>query len=675
MSFEFSVIEVRSLTAANLERVCDVATRFGFTGICHMTTEFDKFQFLDHSAWGVPPVDEQARAFMVNHQREVRQASEYVHSRGLRFYMWRRELRLPVGFVAKYGPAWVDFANPEVWKLVDWNIRELFKVVPLCDGLMLSCTGEQKPGEWITANGVASDLPLADRFERMFRCVSDACADLGKELVVRNHGAGEPGLTLDGGEYMQAFMEAAGRIGPDFAVMTKANEHDFQVAYPFNLVLSRMAAQQPAVAEFALAMEYNGVGNFPCPIVEQLEFMMRYVRAGGLKGVAVRYDWYPCEHQNRRTYSVFGNMNEVNGYAFGRLLNEPGARAEVLYRDFCRERFGAEAADSAFRIYSHLYEAGGMKQCVMGHQTCATPSGRPMEPEALFSMLRCTPRDRWSLLPGDFVSARRALDPDEDFIERVGDEKNRAKSIYSRALAELRTNRASFAVADAEMIEAGLVRALKELAIQHRYYVAAFLLRRYELHAVETCRSQAIALLDECRGLVAEYRATYDANELDPDSGDAWLFGKCTAGVVEKVAARLEEARGWHRRYPGNTKLLRPSNQFEDALELRTSRFVLTVDPYLARVCRLERDGVVLAEDVQLVEITEGGLFIRPEQLAGHLCRAACDGDGCLLEVWCRHDNMCLVVRLDDDAGRMSVQCQGRFAHDAKVETFGIGRD
>jgi hypothetical protein len=670
MSFEFSVIEVCSLTEAHLQRICDIASRFGFTGLCHMTTEFDKFQFLDHSDWGVPPVDDEARAFMVNHQRELQRASEYAHSRGLRFYMWRRELRLPVGFVAKYGPEWIDFANPEVWKLVDWNIRQLFKVVPLCDGLVLSCTGEQKPGEWITANGVASNLPLADRFERMFRCVSTACGELGKELVVRNHGAGEPGLTLDGGAYMRAFMEAARRVGPELTVMAKANEHDFQVAYPFNMVLPKMAAQQPTVAEFALAMEYNGVGTFPCPIVEQLEFMMRYMRANPFKGLAVRYDWYPCEHQNVRSYSVFGNMNQVNGYAFGRLLNEPGVRAEVLYRDFCRERFGETAAETALGIYRHLYEAGGKKQCVMGHQTCASPTGRPMDPESLFSMLRMAPRTQWSLLPGDFVSARTALDPDEDFIDRVRDEKDRAEAIYAQALTELRTNRARFSAADAAMLETGLVRALAELAIQRAYYVAVFRLRRYELHAVETCRAEAERLLDECRALVAEYRATYDAHELDPDSGDAWLFGKCTSGAVEKAASRLEEASLWHRKYPGNTNLLQYSNEFQDALELRTRRFVLSFDHCRAWVHRLVRDGQVLAENVPLVQITEGGLAIKPEGLMGHLCRACREDDVFSLQIWCRHGGMRIAVSLDEGTGAVSVQSEGRFAENATVEIW-----
>lgn len=670
MSFGFSVIEIRSLTPENLKHVCDVAVRFGFTGICHMTTEYDKYQFIDHTTWDVPPVDDEAQNFMKNHQHEVRTASEYVHSRRLRFYMWRRELRLPVGFVAKYGEAWVDFANPDVWKLVDWNIRELFNIVPLCDGLLLSCTGEQKAGEWITANGVASELPLADCFEKMFKTVSTACTDLGKKLIIRNHGAGEPGLTLDGGEYMQAFLEAARRIGPDLHIMAKANEHDFQVTYPFNLVLSKMAQQQPTVAEFAIAMEYNGVGKFPCPNVEQLVCMMRYVRANKLKGVALRYDWHPCEHQNSLTHSVVNNMNEVNGYAFGRLLNEPGVSTEILYRDYCLERFGEQAAEAAYAIYRNLYEAGGKKQCILGHQASSTPCGDPKAPDSLFAILRCASRDRWSMLPEDYISANRALDPDETFIESVRIEKERAKELYTQALEVLHKNGGLFSSADAAMIENQLVRSLEELAIQSLYFVALFLMRRYELHDIDTCRQEATTLLDKCRTLANEYCNQYDINELDPNVGDAWLFGRRSLNSTEKVIQRLREAELWHQKYPGNTKLLQPSCLFDGAVELRSERFVLSVDPYLARICELQLDGKPIAKNVQLVEITEGGLFLTPDKLSGHLCRAAIEDGNTLLKLWCQHNDLSITVHLCDDSGTISVSYDGSFSKNANVKVL-----
>ena len=199
-SFPFTGIEVSSLTPENLERVCDAAERFNIGAIAHMTGEWEKHQLLDHTEWGVPPVDEEARRYMATLQHHIRRTSEYVTSRGLDFYIWRRELRLPVGFIEKYGPAWVDFANPEVWDLVRWNLNQIFDLFPRVKGLVLTCTGEEKPGEWITADGVASDQPLADRFEKMFRTVKEECDRRGKMSIFRNHGVGALGVRLDGGD-------------------------------------------------------------------------------------------------------------------------------------------------------------------------------------------------------------------------------------------------------------------------------------------------------------------------------------------------------------------------------------------------------------------------------------------------------------------------------------------
>ncbi len=232
MSFPFTCLEVNSLTPENIERVCQYAKRFNVGSIAYTGAEWQRYQFVDHTEWGVPPIDEEAGAFMREYQQTIRAASERVVSHGLDFYLWRRELRLPLGFVDKYGLDWIDFENSELWELLRWNTRQLFELFPETKGIFLSCTGEQKAGEWITANGVGGELPLWQRFEKMFRTVREVCDELGREVVFRNHGVGEEGIPLvyDENTYMWHYLKAARELGEDTILMAKAVEPDYQAS-------------------------------------------------------------------------------------------------------------------------------------------------------------------------------------------------------------------------------------------------------------------------------------------------------------------------------------------------------------------------------------------------------------------------------------------------------------
>ncbi len=626
-AFPFTCLEINGLTSDNLERVCAYAKRFHIGAIAYMSAEWKNFQFLDHTAWGVPPANDEARRFMENYQETIRAASEIVRSHGLDFYLWRRELRLPTGFVEKYGADWIDFKNPELWDLVRWNIESLFTLFPATQGIILSCTGEQKAGEWISANGMGGGLPLWQRFEKMFRTVKETCDRLDRRVVFRNHGAGNDAIPLvtDENTYTWHFLKAAAAVGPDLLLMGKAVEPDFQPTYPFNAPLALMAQQQPTIVEFSLPMEYCAVGRTPFPMVEDIKFRLQKAREIRSYGVAGRIDWHMTSHRSEQTWSCLDTFNEINAYAFCRLLNAPATSVEEIHRDFACERFGDRAAHAAAAIFKNLYEAGCKTYYEFGHHSCSTPSGAPLTPDGMIAALRRHNITRWSFSPVDYANHVRALAPDHHFLRRVEAEKSEALAIYDEAIRTLNAAREAFAGDDAGRLGFSLQRAFDEAAIRRDYMVGFYAWMAFDdtgEAGYEKIAADRLAALDT---VIPAYHKKYDGLEApDPDAGDIFQFGVCARDSSSRLAHKLEESRQYWRS-PGSTgecTRIRPSDVTEGAVEiqLNSSRFV--VNPFRCEVLGITTHGRSLIQDpVPLVAFHLGGLTEEGYQIGRSLSK------------------------------------------------------
>ncbi|WPJ96709.1 hypothetical protein SH580_03195 [Coraliomargarita algicola] len=611
MSFPFTCLEVNSLTPENVERVCRYAKRFNVRSIAYMGAEWQRYQFVDHTEWGVPPVDEAARAFMEEYQGTIRAASEQVSSHGLDFYLWRRELRLPLGFVEKYGVDWVNFENSELWELLRWNTRELFKLFPQTKGIFLSCTGEQKPGEWITANGVGGHLPLWQRFEKMFLTVREVCDELDREVVFRNHGVGEEGIPLvyDENTYMWHYLKAARALGADTTLMAKAVEPDYQASYPFNGVLGPMAQQQPTYIEFSLPMEYNAVGRTPFPMVEDIKMRILKAREIGCQGAVARIDWHMSQHRTIDTWSCLDNFTEINVYAFCRLINEPGLPVASIFQDFCKERFGSAAMEAAVEIYKDLYEAGCKTYYEQGTLACRTPSGAPLNPQSHLIALRKDHVVRWSFSPMDYANQDRALHPDARWIERIIAEKNEAVALYRQALQVLDSNQENFKEADYIAFRSGLQRAIDECDLRREYMAAFFAWLAFYQKGQESFKNAAKAYLKIAQPMAATYAAEYDGLEApDPDARNVFQFGVNIQNSIECLQQELQDTEAYWS--SSVSAPLQPDGATEGAFIIAVGALRLVVDPqaFMLRAVFTKEGRNLLTAPQTLATFRVGGL-------------------------------------------------------------------
>lgn len=620
--FSFTCLEINSLTRENVERVCSYAKRFKVGAIGYMSAEWQRFQFLDHTEWGVPPVDDEARRFMEDYQNRIREASELVVSHELDFYLWRRDLRLPVGFVKKYGVDWINFENPELWDLWRWNTEQIFMLFPATRGIFLSCTGEQKAGEWITANGVGGNLPLWQRFEKTFRLVKDTCDRLERRVIFRNHGAGNQAIPLvyNAGTEMWHFLKAAAAVGKDVTLMAKGVEPDYQPTYPFNSVLAPMARQQDTYMELSLPMEYNAVGRTPFPMVEDIKMRLLKALEVGCKGAVARIDWHMTGHRTVDTWSCLDTFNEINSYAFCRLINEPGLPSAEIFHDFARERFGARAEKTAVSVFKDLYEAGCKNYYELGVKGCRTPSGAPNTPDGIIVSQRRDHIFRWSFSPTDYANQVRGLAPDWRFIKRIEAEKNEALEIYRTALAALEQGIDGFLPDDIGKLRNSLQRACAEAEIRREFMCAFFAWLAYDNTGDESYAETSEAKLASLRPLLDLFTEKYDSREKpDPDAGHVFKFGVNTADSMSKLQSKLKESRGyWSSANAGRAAVIGYSGKHEGAIEIPFGAMRLTLDPGNCSIMGIfYGQSNLLKAPVPLVIFRVGGL----EEFGLHLGR------------------------------------------------------
>ena len=186
--------------------------------------------------------------------------------------------------------------------------------------------------------------------------------------------------------------------------------------------------------------------------------------------------------------SVLGTLNEANVWAGSVLARDPWAASAPgaesvppsdILRDWCRSRFGPEAADTACRCLARTHPAVFKAQHVFDYWLdTAEKSGLPCVAELdeyFIGDLFGEALAGWDPARSEVWDGIR--NPDDAFLGRVLEEKQEAVNLCRLSLAELRADRAAFRPEDFELLERAFV--FQELwARTWKAAVHAFFLRQ-----------------------------------------------------------------------------------------------------------------------------------------------------------------------------------------------------
>jgi hypothetical protein len=198
--------------------------------------------------------------------------------------------------------------------------RRALRACPEVDGVVLMF-GSAPLEPWSATCGCAwcrNHTPAQKAQLVIEQVKSVVVGEFKKELMVRTF--------IHSPEQLRWIGEAV-RATEGITVMPKCVPQDWEPYYPHDETIGRVGNKEQVI-EFDLAGEYWGRGALPFCMPDELQYRLQYDRDHGAVGAVGRIE------------DVFGTPNEVNIFAFSRLMQNPDEEVDAIWRDWVTERYG-----------------------------------------------------------------------------------------------------------------------------------------------------------------------------------------------------------------------------------------------------------------------------------------------------------------------------------------------
>ena len=250
----------------------------------------------------------------------------------------------------KTGPnGTINLDNPQFWEWIKEDYREMLKLVPEIDGIVLTF--------------IETGAHVEDQYSEVLKTEEEKLAAMVDTLA--SIMIDEYDLKL----YVRTFMYTKAELrsmmkainlisNKNVIVMTKEAPHDFFLTHPVSSFVENIEA--PVLIEFDAAHEYNGQGIiasiFPEVHLKRWEY---YSKLPNVIGYVIRTD-------RKNTTTVFGNPAEINLFALDKAVKMKDTSTDSIYDEYISKKYGVECIPylkPAFKlapeiILSTLYTLG-----------------------------------------------------------------------------------------------------------------------------------------------------------------------------------------------------------------------------------------------------------------------------------------------------------------------------
>ena len=221
----------------------------------------------------------------------------------------------------------INLDNPEFWKWIKNDYREMLDLVPGIDGIILTFieTGAHVEDQYSEVMKTEEEK-LAAMVDTLASVIID---ERGLQLYVRTFVYNRAELS--------SMLKCINLVkNPKLRVMTKEVPHDFFLTHPVAEFVSNI--RFPTIIEFDAAHEYNGQGiiasMFPDTHLKRWDF---YRNLPNVIGYVARTD-------RGNTATIIDNPAEINLYAINKAVNgESTPPTDSIYNRFISETYGAES--------------------------------------------------------------------------------------------------------------------------------------------------------------------------------------------------------------------------------------------------------------------------------------------------------------------------------------------
>jgi hypothetical protein len=222
----------------------------------------------------------------------------------------------------------LDLDNPAFWEWFKQDYRDLMKLVPEVDGLVLTFieTGARAENQ--------SSAKLATGAEKLAAVVDAVaaviCDELGKQLYIRT-------FAYNDAEYRNTIGCIAHIRNAKVRLMMKETPHDFYLTHPNDKYAGTI--DRPTLIEFDEGNEYNGQGivanTWPEYVIGRWSDL---IRRPHIIGYVARTDRHGDTH-------IVGTPNEILLHALKRYSEDQRVTADEVYDEFIAAKYGPRAVE------------------------------------------------------------------------------------------------------------------------------------------------------------------------------------------------------------------------------------------------------------------------------------------------------------------------------------------
>jgi hypothetical protein len=220
----------------------------------------------------------------------------------------------------------IDLDNPEFWNWFKQDYREMLKLVPQADGLVLTFieTGARAEKQY--------SVKLKSGAEKLAAVVdavaSVVCNEQGKKLYIRT-------FAYTDAEYENTIGCIEHIKSDKIILMMKETPHDFFLTHPNDRYAGTI--NRPTIMEFDTGNEFNGQGIIANTWPEYiLKRWSELINRPNVIGYVARTDRY-------NDTRLVGTPNEILLYTLKRYSEDQKVTAEKIYDEFITDKYGEKA--------------------------------------------------------------------------------------------------------------------------------------------------------------------------------------------------------------------------------------------------------------------------------------------------------------------------------------------
>jgi PelA/Pel-15E family pectate lyase len=233
----------------------------------------------------------------------------------------------------------INFDNPEFWKWLKQDYRDMLKLIPGADGIVLTFieTGARAENQFSEKL-----LTGAEKLAAVVDAIADVvCDEQHKKLYIRT-------FAYTDAEYLNT-IGCIGHIKNDkIILMMKETPHDFFLTHPNDKYAGTI--KRPTIIEFDAANEFNGQGiianTWPEYIIRRWSDL---IKRPCVLGYVARTDRYRNTH-------IVGTPNEVLLYALKRYTENQDISPEEILDEFISSKYGKEAIQYLKPAFNNSYD-------------------------------------------------------------------------------------------------------------------------------------------------------------------------------------------------------------------------------------------------------------------------------------------------------------------------------